>query len=76
MPKIKEIQVQGYFFTDVPELYWHSGKFWFNEKEVKKVYNNGSLSLLLYGTTKKSVAKLRRTAKKCNIIIYRQKLPF
>lgn len=74
--RVKEIEVDGYCFTDVPGLTWHSGKFWMNDAEVKKVYNNGSVALLLYGSQKKSIKKLRRTAVKCKLKIYTEPLPF
>jgi hypothetical protein len=74
--RIKEIEIDGYSFTDVDGLTWHSGKFWMNDKEVKRVYNNGSIALLLYGYQKKSIKKLRKTAVKCKIKIYTEPLPF
>lgn len=76
MRRVKEVKVQGYYFKNVPNLVWHSEKFWMNDKEVKKVYNNGSLSLLLYGTSKKSIKKLRKQAIKCTITIYCEPSPF
>jgi len=58
--------IDGYYFPAINGLFWHSGKFWFNEIEVKQVNNNGSLSILLYGNSKKSVKKLRvRKILKC-----------
>ena len=76
MPKIKEVEINGYFFTEIDGLFWHSGKFWMNDKPVKEVYNNGSKSILLYGSTKKSIVKLRKCAKHCIIKIYVEKMPF
>lgn len=76
MPKIKEVKVNGYGFRGYDGLFWHSGKFWFNDAEVKQVYNNGSLSLLIYGTSKKSIKQLRKLAYPCQIIIYKEALPF
>ena len=76
MKKIEQVQVKGYYFTGVPDLFWHSGKFWMHEKEVKQVYNNGSMSLLLYGGSKKSIKQLRKQAHACTITIYNQPLPF
>lgn len=76
MTRIKEIKVHGYYFTNVPNLYWHSGKFWMNGVEVSKVYNNGSMALLLYGCSKKSIKQLRKTAKPCIITFYEESLPF
>lgn len=74
--RIQEIEINGYYFTEYPSLYWHSGKFWFNEKEVKKVYNNGSISLLLYGSKKVSIKKLRKQAKPCTIKLLKEYCPF
>ena len=76
MPKVRIIQVYGYTFKSVPNLVWHSGKFWMNDKEVKQVCNNGSISLLLYGSSKKSLKKLRKEAVKSIITIEEEKLPF
>lgn len=73
---IKEVEVDGYYFTTIKNLFWHSNKFWFNETEVKQVYNNGSISLLLYGSSKIGVKKLRKFAKKCKIKIYTEPIPF
>jgi hypothetical protein len=68
--------VEGYTFKSVPNLLWHSGRFWMDNKEVKQVNNNGSLSLLLYGSSKKSIKKLRKEAVKSLITIEEEKLPF
>lgn len=76
MPRIKEIEVDGYYFDGYEGLSWHPGEFWFNEEKVKKVVNNGSLSLLLYGSSKKSIKQLRKLAKKCKIKLYTEPLPF
>lgn len=76
MARIKEIEVDGYYFTGVPNLFWYSGKFWMNDEEVKQVYNNGSLALLLYGSSKKSIKQLRKMAKPCTIKIYKEPIPF
>ncbi len=75
MPRIKEVKIDGYGFRGYEGLFWHSGKFWFNDLELKKVYNNGSLSLLIYGS-KKSIRQLRKVAYPCEIIIYKEPLPF
>lgn len=74
--RLKDIETDGYYFPQYEGLYWHSGKFWFNETEVKKVYNNGSLSLLLYGKSKISIKKLRKQAHKCKIKLLKERLPF
>lgn len=65
--RLKEVEIDGYYFTNVEGLYWHSGMFWFNEEPVKEVYNNGSKSILLYGSSKKSVRQLRKVARPCKI---------
>ena len=71
-----ESVVDGYFFVGYEGLYWHNGKFWFNEIEVRKVFNNGSLSLLLYGSCKKSIRQLRKIARPCKIKIEEERMPF
>ena len=76
MPKIKEVEIDGYYFTNIDNLFWHSGKFWMNDIEVKEVYNNGSKSILLYGIEKRGIKKLRQFAKPCKIKIYTEPLPF
>ena len=76
MPRIKEVSIDGYYFTNIDGLFWHSGKFWMDDAEVKQVYNNGSLSIFLYGKSKRSITKLRKYAKKCTIKIYTEKIPF
>lgn len=74
--RIEEVQIDGYYFPGYEGLFWHSGKFWFNEEEVKRVNNNGSLSILLYGSSKKSVKQLRKIARQCKIKLYKASLPF
>lgn len=74
--RLKEVEIDGYYFTNIQYLFWHSGKFWFNEEEVKEVYNNGSKSILLYGSQKRGVKKLRKFARPCKIKIFIQPLPF
>jgi hypothetical protein len=76
MPRIKEVEIDGYYFTNIEGLFWHSGKFWFNDDPVKEVFNNGSRSILLYGVQKRGVKKLRKFAKPCKIKIFTEKLPF
>lgn len=73
--RLKDVEVVGYYFTGYESLYWHSGKFWVNEEEAKMVCNNGSLSVLYFGS-KKSVKQLRKVACKCTIKLYKEKLPF
>ena len=74
--RLKAAEIDGYYFTEIEGLYFYSGKFWFNEEEVKQVYNNGSLSILLYGSSKKSIKQLRKQARKCIIKLFTKKLPF
>jgi len=74
--RLREVEIDGYYFTNIQGLFWHSGRFWFNETEVKKVYNNGSLSLLLYGSQKMGIKKLRKSARKCKIKIFTESMPF
>lgn len=74
--RLKEAEIEGYYFTEIEGLFWYSGKFWFNDKEVKEVYNNGSKSILLYGSSKKSIKQLRKQARHCKIKIFTESLPF
>jgi hypothetical protein len=74
--RLKEVEINGYYFTNTEGLFWHSGKFWFNEQEIKQVNNNGSLSILLYGSSKRSVKKLRKFARPCKIKLFIEALPF
>jgi hypothetical protein len=67
--RIKEVEVNGYYFVGYDGLLWHSGKWWFNNVEQKVIENNGSLSVLLYGVSKKSIKQLRKLAKPCKIKI-------
>lgn len=75
MPKIKEVKISGYGFRGYDGLFWHSGHFWYDDKILKPVYNNGSLSLLFCGN-KKSIRQLRKLAYHCTITIYSEPLPF
>lgn len=74
--RLKDVEVDGYYFIGYEGLLWHSGSFWFNEIECKQVNNNGSLSILLYGNSKKSVKQLRKMARKCKIKLLKETLPF
>lgn len=74
--RLKEVEIDGYYFPKIEGLFWHSGKFWFNEEEVKIVNNNGSQSILLYGTSKRGVKKLRKAARKCKIKLFTETSPF
>lgn len=76
MPKIKEVEIDGFMFTNIDGLFWHSGHFWFNDEIVPEVFNNGSKSILLYGNSKRGVIKLRKFAKRCRIKILTEPLPF
>jgi hypothetical protein len=73
--RLKEVEIDGYYFTNIQGLFWHSGNFWFNEIQVQKVYNNGSLSLLI-GSSKIGIKKLRKYARKCRIKIFTESNPF
>lgn len=74
--RLKDVEINGYYFIGYEGLLWHSGKFWYNEIEIKQVYNNGSLSILLYGTSKKSIKQLRKLARPCIIKLLKETLPF
>lgn len=74
--RLREVEIDGYYFTNIEGLFWHSGKFWFNEVEVNKIYNNGSLSLLMYGSKKIGIKKLRKFARRCRIKIATESFPF
>jgi hypothetical protein len=76
MAKIKEVEVDGYYFTNIEGLFWHSGCFWMNDEKVKEVFNNGSKSILIYGSQKRGVKKLRSFAKHCKIKLHTYKPPF
>ena len=76
MSRIKEVEIDGYYFTNTPYLFWHSGNFWYKENKVKEVYNNGSKSIILFGSSKIGVKKLRKFAKLCRIKLNTEPLPF
>ena len=63
-----EVSVNGWYFPTMPGLVFHSGKFWFNGNEVKKIYNNGSLAILISGK-KHGLKKLRSHATPCKITL-------
>ncbi len=73
--RLKDIEIDGYYFTGHEGLYWHGNEFWFNERKLKKVNNNGSLSILLHGS-KIGVKKLRKQARKCKIKLLKEEPPF
>lgn len=65
-----EVRVTGYRFPSYEGLIFHSGKFWLHEAEVKEVYNNGSLSMVIHGVKRgkeKLLKQLRKEAVKCII---------
>lgn len=74
--RIEQVEIDGYYFIGYEGLIWHSGEFWFNEQLVKKIFNNGSLSILMYGNSKKSIKQLRKLARKCRVKIIKEQLPF
>ncbi len=62
------------FFKGIPNLYSDvKGKFFYEGKPARKVYNNGSLSILCR-KSKRGVIKLRTLAYKSFIVI--DDLPF
>lgn len=74
--RLRDIEIDGYYFIGYEGLLWHSNSFWLNEVEVKQVYNNGSLSLLLSNNNKKSIKQLRKLARPCKIKLLKEKAPF
>ena len=57
-------QIVRYTFSGYKGLYAdEKGQFYYKDKPVKKVYNNGSISVLV-GTTKIGLIKLRKLAVK------------
>ena len=78
--RIKEIRIDGYKFHSQPNLVWHSGKFWYNEVEVKEVFNNGSMAMEINGV-KKGKKKFLKALKKAGnvykcVIVIDDNLPF
>jgi len=73
--RLRDVEIDGYYFIGHEGLFWHSGDFWLNEEKVKKVCNNGSMSILVYGE-KLGVKKLRKQARKCRIKLLKETLPF
>jgi hypothetical protein len=58
-----------YKFKGVDKLHCDlKGNFFFDSKPIKKIYNNGSLSVLV-GKSKKGIIKLRKIAYKDKIEI-------
>ena len=74
--RLKDVEINGYYFISIEGLYWHSGHFWQDEKQLPIVNNNGSKSVLLNGSKKKSIKVLRQQAIKCKIKLLKEKLPF
>jgi len=63
-----------YKFKDIDNLYCDlNGNFFFNNKPISKIYNNGTLSIRC-GKTKKGLKKLRKLAYKSEIEI--EVIPF
>lgn len=73
--RLDAIEINGYYFLNHDGLFWHSGKFWYQEKELKIVFNNGSRAVNLNGS-KLGLKKLRTKAIKCRIKIEQYKIPF
>ena len=71
--RFQENKIEGYSFKNYPNLYFHSGQFWFEEKICKRVENNGSLSIKV-NKSKLGLKKLRKNAIK--FIIELQTCPF
>ena len=74
MTRILETRIDGYKFHSQPQLVWHSNKFWFNEVQVKEVYNNGSMAMVVGGVKRgkeKFLKELRKkgNAYKCTIVV-------
>lgn len=57
--RFQENKIEGYSFKNYPNLYFHSGQFWFEEKICKRVENNGSLSIKV-NKSKLGLKKLRK----------------
>jgi hypothetical protein len=74
--RLKEVEIDGYYFPKIEGLFWRSGKFWFNEEEVKIVNNNGSRSIKLYDTSKRGIKKLWKQRRRCKIKLFTETLPF
>lgn len=53
--------IDAYYFPSLPLLAFHSNYFWYNDKKVRIVYNNGSKAVLV-GKTKYGIQKLRKEA--------------
>ena len=78
--RIKEIRIDGYKFHSQPNLVCNSGKFWYNEVEVKEVFNNGSMAMEINGV-KKGKKKFLKALKKAGnvykcVIVIDDNLPF
>lgn len=73
--RLKDVEVDGYYFIEHEGLIWHSGDFWFNETRLDQVYNNGSLSVNFFGS-KLGIKKLRKKARACKIKLLKEKPPF
>jgi len=68
------ITKQIFRFRGIENLYCDmNGNFFFNNKPARKVYNNGTVSVMV-GKSKKGIISLRKLAYKSEIII--EQLPF
>jgi hypothetical protein len=72
--RLKEVTVDGFLFPNHEGLIWHSGSFWFGDRELKRVCNNGSLAVDFFGS-KLGVKKLRKQARRCRVKIEEERLP-
>jgi len=63
-----DVKIKGWCFPSKPNLIWHSGKFWLNDSPAKIVFNNGSNSILYYGS-KISIKKLRLESQPCEVTL-------
>jgi len=63
-----------YKFRGIPGLHADmKGNFFYNSSRIRKVYNNGSISVMI-GKSKRGIIKLRTLAYKSTII--KEELPF
>lgn len=66
--------IEVFRFKDIEDLYCDmQGNFFYKYKPTKKVYNNGSISIIC-GKTKKGLISLRKKAYK--VKIEKQEIPF
>jgi hypothetical protein len=74
--RVKDVEIEGYYFIAIEGLYWHSGYFWQDEKQLPIVNNNGSKAVLLNGSKKKSIKVLKKQALTCKIKLLKERMPF